>query len=330
MTLHMSRHSLTPAKQRGMAIISALLIAAVVAVIAGGMINRQSVATRDMEGSQLRTQSNAVLLGAVDWSRQLLQDERRRDALTRLDQRWAQPIRTLPIGIRNGAFEGGIEDEQGKFNLSNLVVDGRVSNVEVAVFQRLSDSLGVSANASAAIIRRVIDGHTLLPDVPDPATASNGFNSGRLTSPGADQQPIAATRPMLRSLDDLRSVSGVDVASLERLRGFVTLLPATTWVNGNTARAEVLAAQVPGLSLQKARSLIVERDAGRWFINRGDFVSRLGMPHLEVQSVSVGITSDWFLVHVQIERDRKTVSMQALLQRDQNKLPTLIWSRVGA
>jgi general secretion pathway protein K len=325
----MSRHTLNPAKQRGMAIIGALLIAAVVAVIAGGMITRQNVATREMEGAQLRAQGNAVLLGAVDWSRQLLQDERRRDALTRLDQRWAQPIRSLPVGLRNGVFEGGIEDEQGKFNLSNLVVEGRVAKPEVEVFQRLSDSLGVSANASAAIIRRVIDGHTLLPDVPDTATASNTFNSGRLTSPDADNQLTRATRPMLRSLDDLRSVAGVDPASLERLRGYVSLLPATTWVNGNTARAEVLAAQVPGLSLQKARSLVVERDAGRWFINRGDFVSRLGMPQLDVQSVSVGITSDWFLVHGQTQRDHRSVSMQALLQRDQDKLPTLIWSRVG-
>jgi general secretion pathway protein K len=330
MALDLNRPSLRPAQQRGMAIISALLIAAVVAVIAGGMITRQSVATREMESAQLRAQSNAVLLGAVDWSRQLLQDERRRDALTRLDQRWAQPILTLPVGVRSGVFKGAIEDEQGKFNLSNLVVEGHVSNVEVEVFQRLCDSLGVSAKASAAIIRRVIDGHTLLPDMPDPATASNTFNSGRLTSPGTDQQPTAATQPMLRSLDDVRSVAGVDAASLERLRGFVTLLPATTWVNGNTARAEVLAAQVPGLSLQKARSLVVERDGGHWFINRGDFVSRLGMPQLDVQSVSVGITSDWFLVRGQIERDQRSVSMQALLQRDQDKLPTVIWSRVGA
>lgn len=326
----MKGHSLNTAKQRGMAIISALLIAAVVAVIAGGMITRQSVATREMEGTQLRAQSSAVLLGAVDWSRQLLQEERRRDALTRLDQSWAQPIRALPVGIRSGVFEGAIEDEQGKFNLSNLVVEGRVSNLEVAVFQRLSDSLGVSANASAAIIRRVIDGHTLLPDAVDPVTATNTFASARLTSPDAEHPLTKATQPMLRCLDDLRSVAGVDLASLERLRGYVTLLPATTWVNGNTARAEVLSAQIPGLSLQKARSVIVERDAGRWFINRGDFVSRLGMPQLEAQSVSVGITSDWFLVRGQIERDHRRMSIQTLLQRDQSKLPTVIWSRVGA
>ena len=44
------------AQQRGMAIISALLIAAVVAVIAAGMISRQSVFTRELESLQQRAQ----------------------------------------------------------------------------------------------------------------------------------------------------------------------------------------------------------------------------------------------------------------------------------
>jgi len=326
----MNRHSLNPAKQRGMAIISALLIAAVVAVIAGGMITRQSVIARGLESAQQRAQGSAILFGALEWSRQLLQDEHHRDVLTRLDQRWAQPLRTLPLGTRGGVFEGRIEDEQGKFNLSNLVVQGRVEPLEVAKFQRLSDSLGVSSKASAAIIRRVIDGHMILPDVVAVTTASNTFNSGRITSPDADKKPTNATRPMLRSLDDLRNVAGVDGASLELLRGYVTLLPATTWVNGNTARPEVLAAQVPGLSVQKARSLVAERDAGRWFINRGDFVNRLRMPQIDVLTVTVGITSDWFLVNGQAARDGRTVHMQALVQRDQDKMPVVIWSRVGA
>ena len=57
----MKLSSPTVAKQRGMAIISALLIAAVVAVIAGGMLTRQSVFTRSLEAEQARVQGSAVL-----------------------------------------------------------------------------------------------------------------------------------------------------------------------------------------------------------------------------------------------------------------------------
>lgn len=52
----MNSRSPEGAKQQGMAIISALLIAAVVAVIAAGMLTRQSVATRALEADQQRVQ----------------------------------------------------------------------------------------------------------------------------------------------------------------------------------------------------------------------------------------------------------------------------------
>ncbi|NWE73880.1 general secretion pathway protein GspK, partial [Pseudomonas gingeri] len=146
---------------------------------------------------------------------------------------------------------------------------------------------------------------------------------------GAALKPLPATRPMLRSLQDLRSVEGVDEQTLALLAPHVTILPANTWVNGNTATAEVLASQVPGLSPQRARGLINERDAGQWFINRGDFVNRLRMPQLIVTDIKVGITSDWFLLTGQSRGERRRVSLAALLHRSQEQMPQVIWSRVG-
>src|SRR3546814_11375417 len=80
------------AKQRGMAVISALLIAAVVAVIAGGMLTRQTLFTRSLEAEQLRIQGTARLQGGLQLSRQLLWDAGQRDPLTRLGQAWANPF----------------------------------------------------------------------------------------------------------------------------------------------------------------------------------------------------------------------------------------------
>ena len=72
----MKRPTPAPAGQQGMAIISALLIAAVVAVIAGGMLNRQTLFTRSLEAEQQRVQGTWRLLGAVELSRQVLRDAR--------------------------------------------------------------------------------------------------------------------------------------------------------------------------------------------------------------------------------------------------------------
>ncbi|MGK9568493.1 type II secretion system protein GspK, partial [Salmonella enterica subsp. enterica] len=91
---------------------------------------------------------------------------------------------------------------------------------------------------------------------------------------------LPAKYPMLRSLDDLSGIEGIDPQVLRRLHAFVSVLPGNTWVNGNTASAEVLSAVVPLLSLAQAQALVAERDSGRWFINRGDFVNRLRMPQV--------------------------------------------------
>jgi len=292
----MKRHSPMTAKQRGMAIISALLIAAVVAVIAAGLLTRQRVFTRSLEAEQLRIQGQWLLLGALEDSRQRLWEARQKDVLTRLDQPWAR--------AQKGLFEGRLEDEQGKFNLRNLVNRGRPDAEQVQNFERLCGLIGVDGALSRRISQRVIASY--------------------------DQTDQPAKYPMLRNLDDLSSVEGLDPLLLQRMQGFVSVLPGVTWVNGNTARAEVLSAVVPGLSLSQAQALVAERDGGRWFINRGDFVNRLHLPQVEVESVLVGITSEWFRLQGQTRREQRRVTLDALLHRPENRQPQVIWSRVGA
>ncbi|WP_426127821.1 type II secretion system minor pseudopilin GspK [Pseudomonas sp. DWP1b1] len=288
----MKRYSPPAAKQRGMAIISALLIAAVVAVLAGAMLTRQTVFTRGLEAEQLRIQGQWLLQGGLERSRQMLWDARQKDVLTRLDQAWARAQR--------GDFEGRIEDEQGKFNLRNLVNRQQVDAEQLQSFERLCRLIGVDPTVSRRISQRVI----------------------------ASYEP-PAKYPMLRGLDDLSGIEGLDPVVLQRMHAYISVLPGPTWVNGNTASAEVLSAVVPQLSLAQAHGLVAERDSGQWFINRGDFVNRLRLPQVEVESVHVGITSEWFRVQGQARREQRRVTIDALLHRPEDRQPRVIWSRVG-
>ncbi|WEX13452.1 type II secretion system minor pseudopilin GspK [Pseudomonas sp. G11] len=291
----MKRYSSAAAKQRGMAIISALLIAAVVAVIAGGMLTRQTVFTRSLEAEQLRVQGQWLLQGGLERSRQLLWAARQKDVLTRLDQPW--------VRIQAGVFEGRIDDEQGKFNLRNLVNREQLDAEQLHSFERLCRTLGVDPAVSRRISQRVIASYA--------------------------QKGLPAKYPMLRSLDDLRGLEGLTPEVLQRLQAYISVLPGNTWVNGNTASAEVLSAVVPQLSLSQAHGLVAERDNGHWFINRGDFVNRLHLPQVAVDSVQVGITSEWFRLQGQARRERRRVTIDALLHRPEDREPKVIWSRVG-
>ncbi len=311
------------ARQEGMAVISALLIAAVVAVIAAGMIERQGLLTRQMENHQLALQGQWALEGGLQFSRQVLFEQRLRDPLVRGGQPWAQPMRDVPSG--SVRFDGQLEDEQGKFNLRNLMVDGQVDAEALATFKRLCALIGINERLATAIAGQVIDSYPQRP-----LAALGKLDSGRATSPGGAVEALPARRPMLRSVEGLAGLKGMDGQALERLRRFVTVLPALTWVNGNTASAEVLAAQVPGLSLQQAAALVAERDGGRWFINRGDFVNRLRMPSLAMANVRVGINSDWFRLRGLVRLGNRELALQALLRQREGQLPDVIWRRVGA
>ena len=291
----MKRYSSAAAKQRGMAIISALLIAAVVAVIAGGMLTRQTVFTRSLEAEQLRVQGQWLLQGGLERSRQLLWAARQKDVLTRLDQPW--------VRIQAGVFEGRIDDEQGKFNLRNLVNREQLDAEQLHNFERLCRTLGVDPAVSRRISQRVIASYA--------------------------QKGLPAKYPMLRSLDDLSGLEGLTPEVLQRLQAYISVLPGNTWVNGNTASAEVLSAVVPQLSLSQAHGLVAERDNGHWLINRADFVNRLHLPQVAVDSVQVGITSEWFRLQGQARRERRRVTIDALLHRPEDREPKVIWSRVG-
>lgn len=316
-------------QQQGMAVISALLIATVVAVIAAGMIARQTQTTRSVLSENQRVQGAWVSSGVMEWARHSLWQQRQREAATRLDQPWAQPLRNLQLGADSGVFDGSLSDEQSKFNLRNLVRDGLPDPVEVAAFERLCASLAVKAGQSERIVQRVVEAYPRRVQTVQ-ESAGTGFDSGRVTSSAAANPFLPSSRPMLRHLDDLASVAGIEPATLERLRPYATVLPAPTWVNGNTTSAPVLAARVPGMGLQQAQTLLAERDRGQWFINSGDYLNRLRVPQMSTEELRLGITSEWFLLRGQATVQQRQVPVEALLYRSELSKPRVIWSRVGA
>lgn len=322
MSLHL------PTQQRGIAIISALLIVTVVAVIAAGMLSRQGVFTRALEAEQFRVQGSQVLLGGLEAGRRVLWIAGQQDSVTRLDQVWNQPVGSFGLSAVGQGLEARLQDQQGKFNLHNLLLNERIDSGQLRSFERLCDMIGIDPAVARRISARVIASFAHFPEGAD--NLATGRDAGGFSNlPDAASRPVPASVPMLSQLSDLRGIAGVDEAVLAQLERYVSIIPGNTWVNSNTASAEVLAAVVPGLALERARTLVQERDRGQWFINRGDFVNRLRLPQVSVDRLNVGITSEWFLYQGQTRQDRRRSSLEALLYRSQHEMPRVIWSRPG-
>lgn len=243
--------------QRGTAIIGALLIAFAAAAAATAVMERQSLLVDTLVGERERAQAEWVLRGGLDWARIILRNDGLRNATTRPDGVWAQPILGLQINEftdgRQALFSGRIEDEQGKYNLRYLVAQGNIVPKEVEALGRLFDSLDIPAELSMAIAQRLRDAG---PTEDGPAQA-----------------------PGLRRLSDLGTLDGMTAERLHILRSYLTILPSPTPVNVNTASAEVLDILLPKLALPDMRELVARRDRGLWFNNTADFLNRLGADH---------------------------------------------------
>lgn len=344
----MSRHEGLPAclpeccqvrpsghRQQGMAVLSVLVIVAVIGLLAAALMVRQTTAIRTAQVDQDRAQAYWLLRGEVSRVQAVLRAEAKRTPVVQLDGVWARPLVGTVVGELSGEAArvfSEVIDEQSKFNLRNLVNVGLVDVREVGAFMRLCSLLGLSNEQASLIARRVVVS----------LVSADQENAGSITQEEIKVAEIAAQEiglvdlgnkdraPRLRDITDLLAVPGIDAASVARLQPYVTILPQQTWINANTARPEVLAACVPSLSIERAKAMLDARDRGQWFINRGDFANRLKMPGVDETEILIGVTSQWFRVSSALRTSSTTLLMQALLHDDKKSLPQVMWLREGA
>src|SRR6185312_8391855 len=225
-------------RQRGVAAITAILIVAVAASTAALMLSQQSAMLEQASLVAARAQADLFARAGLDWSRGiLLQDALTSGTYDGLDEGWAQPLTALPV--ERAVVSGMIEDEQGKFNLNNLVVNNARSDENVKAFQRLLASLGLAPELADA----VVDWIDFDSDLSGPGGAEDAYYLS-LAKPYR-----TANAPMVQ-VEELYRVRGFDAATVAKLRPYVTALrdpagnpvTAPTAVNVNTASALVLAA----------------------------------------------------------------------------------------
>jgi general secretion pathway protein K len=349
------RSSSRTRKERGVAIISALLVVALSAILVSGMLWRQQVQIRRIENQRLLAQAAWISRSALDWTRLILRSEADTSpTVTYLGGVWGVPIAKTRLSdflgqigevrAQEGAqtyLSGSIEDAQAKFNLRNLVstpTPGVMTlNVDqIAAFQRLLTLLGLNgslARTTALQIRAGLAQSATRFQAQSSATAPSaasmaaavaqggGTGGGKFTNdPGlADADSDAPVAPLqVISVDSLLDVPGFSPEAVERLRKFVTVLPTTTAVNMNTAPAEVVAAVVPGMSLSSAQAFVARRETV-FFHDVSNVQLALNGAGVKVTNVDpniLNVTTQYFLVHGRVDHERAEVDRTTLIYRD--------------
>ena len=307
----------SPQRQRGVAVIIALLLTTLAITIVASLFWQQQVQVRSIENQRLQLQMQWVLRGALDWAGLILREDAKYSSTDSLDEPWAVPLQDTRLdqyvdssqGDTSNAgaiLSGGISDAQARYNLTNLCPSGTIKPAEVAVFAQL---LG-NARLNPALAQATANQMALAQQ----ATVPNTPTLGTLSGP----QPMNLTQ-----VDDLLAVPGFTPEMLDRIRDFVIFLPVATPVNVNTAPAEVLAARI-GLPLSQAVALVASRST-QSFQSIADFAQRL--PGNVTPSASdLSVMTNYFLVNGKVSMDRAELEVQALIARN-GYYTNLVWVR---
>jgi general secretion pathway protein K len=311
-----------PARQRGVAVITALLLTTLAITIVASLFWQQQVQVRSMENQRLHLQTKWILRGALDWAMLVLRQDGRDNSYTALDQVWATPLAETRLDqyierervqgeVFDATLSGSIVDAMSRYNLTNLAKSGKRDDAQVATFKRLLANLKLDPALAERTAKAVASAQ------PVPAGDLQGQAAPRAV-------PLSTAPVRLTQLDDLLSIPGYTVEVVGKLRDFVIVLPVPTPVNVNTASAEVLAAVIDNFSIGEANSLVARRKGWRELS-----YFKLELHGKEVLDSAVTVSSNYFLVRSRVRLDRAALDAEALISRsvDPNKVTTLEWVR---
>lgn len=224
--------------QRGAALVTTLLIVALITITVTTMTTRQQLSIQKASNRQVQTQLQNLATAGEQFAMAVLGRDRRDGERNNSDSTqdfWAESL--PPVPVDGATVEGCVIDLQGKFNLNNLVnEEGTTEQLEFEALQRLLTALSIDSLKAQAIL-----------DWIDPnidATGSDGAEDDFYT--GLTPSYRAANGPMV-SPTELLLVKGFRVTDEGGLDDYDTLLPhistlpTGTAINVNTASSAVLA-----------------------------------------------------------------------------------------
>ena len=198
-------------RERGVALLAAIVIFAIAAAIAVGIQFRSALALRRAAGNAAMDQAFQAQAGAeavAAWA--LADDKNQTDDWT---ESWHQPQGPMEL-VDGVSIAGQIMDLDGRFNLNSLVDDqGAKDPVAVEIFRRLLRTLDIPEQKVDLVVDYIDS---------DQQAEPNGAEDSFYTSQQPSNRP--PNRPMMQ-VSELLAIPQIGVEIYLRLAPHITALP---------------------------------------------------------------------------------------------------------
>lgn len=329
------RHSfknLPSHRQRGSALILAMLVAAWVAIMAVNMAEDFRVDSRLAEGRSLQAKIKGYLHGTeslasgVLWADYLRDSSAEGSQVDHLAEDWALAGTTLPTDI--GFVRVQLTDAQGKFNINSLqrlndnYYDSALSvtdrlTAEQKLFIRLLKLVQpeMNDNQGLQMVEAIVDWL----DEDDRVSGQGGAESLYYLS-----QPVSR-RPANRAIGDISEllmVRHMTPEVLAALRPYLAALPSVTPININTAVPMVLQAINSDDTLQPAsashRLTLLKAREEAPYTSVVEALNRAGFQGVTATAAALSVNSHYFAAQVNIQADQQQRHANLLFYRNDN------------
>ncbi|MEA3220020.1 type II secretion system minor pseudopilin GspK [Immundisolibacter sp.] len=284
----------SPQRQRGVALILALLLMTIATVVAVAVASNEEFAIRRSSNVLRRAQASEYLTAG-----EYLAMARLRPAPS--DAAAPSPVRIelpWPLDLPGQAQ---VQDAQGCFNLNVLSLPpGETDLAE----QRL---------------RRLLELLDLPPDIADQLLDWLDEDTNARFA-GAEDDAYSRRRPPMRTpnaplgdVSELRLLPAMDAEAYAALAPLVCALPAQAGINVNSAPPLLLMALAEGLRPGQARDLAA-RAAATPFASLDAFLADPALSGVLLDGGGLTVRSDWFTVRAQVTLDQLLLQRDSLLQ----------------
>ena len=318
----------TCSKQRGIALLSIMLILTLMTLIVAEVTFSYRNQLRKTTGRHLLEQARWYALSAEELAvRVLKQSFDDDDGVIHLGQYWATDGMVFPV--ENGTIAGEIRDAQGCFNVNSMNVSDNTDGstpLEVDIFAYLLEELDISASEAMSISW---------------ATRDWVYDGEDYTQYGDDHYmsrpvPHLAGQTAMRDISVWRSVTGVSQGVALRVMPYLCATPSNRLqINVNTIPAdqpELLTALYEGdLPIDQARRALEQRPANGWD-TVDEFLNSSLLANYNASNVRslITVNSSYFELRANSEFAGTRTGLHSLLRRnDDNKL-SVVRRKFGA
>lgn len=305
--LHRPR-SLSARRARGVALLIALLIVAILASASTALAWQQTLAIRRTEDLLASDQAWALALGGEAVAAQGLVTSLQGVGDVNLTQPWAQP-RQGQVGS-DAVIAGSITDLQGLFNLNDLAPTATDNAIQRIRFQRLLTQAGVDP----AMVDAVADWTNPIPVATGSAGAGDAYYLGL-------QPPYRTGAAPFVSASSLRLVRGFTQPVYTQFAPFVSALPQVTTINVNTAPAPVL--EAIGLSPAQTQAIISLR-AKTPFTTLAQFLGSAPLAGQPLDGAGLDVGSTYFQSAIAVRIGRVRSNLDSVLALGNNGKVTVL------